>query len=107
MKLAVLSQLGDHVMGMQNVGHHLVGAGRLEELKQLLASPGWLERKLHSYGTASAVADFRRCVSLHPSTFCHSSARIALSSYNALCHKHIRCEVASCVRTYCCDDTGI
>jgi hypothetical protein len=44
----------------QNVGHHLVGAGRLEQMKQLLASPSWLERKLHSYGTASAVADFRR-----------------------------------------------
>ena len=49
-----------HVMVSQNVGHHLVGAGRLDDLKQLLASPGWLERKLHSYGTASAVADFRR-----------------------------------------------
>ena len=48
-------------MSLQNVGHHLVGAGRLDDLKQLLASPGWLERKLHSYGTASAVADFRRC----------------------------------------------
>lgn len=47
-------------MVLQNVGHHLVGAGRLQDLKQLLASPGWLERKLHSYGTASAVADFRR-----------------------------------------------
>jgi len=47
-------------MVLQNVGHHLVGAGRLDDLKQLLASPGWLERKLHSYGTASAVADFRR-----------------------------------------------
>ncbi len=47
---------------VQNVGHHLVGAGRLQDLKQLLASPGWLERKLHSYGTASAVADFRRWV---------------------------------------------
>ena len=45
----------------QNVGHHLAGAGRLDVLKQLLASPGWLERKLHSYGTASVVADFRRC----------------------------------------------
>lgn len=44
----------------QNAGHHLVGAGRLGELKALLASPGWLERKLHSYGTASVVADFRR-----------------------------------------------
>ena len=44
----------------QNVGHHLVGAGRLGELKALLALPGWLERKLHSYGTASVVADFRR-----------------------------------------------
>ena len=49
-------------MVVQNVGHHLVGAGRLEDLKQLLSSPGWLERKLHSYGTASAVADFRRLV---------------------------------------------
>ena len=37
-----------------------MGAGRLGELKALLASPGWLERKLHSYGTASVVADFRR-----------------------------------------------
>jgi hypothetical protein len=46
---------------LQNVGHHLVGAGQLLGLKALLASPGWLERKLHSYGTASAVADFRRC----------------------------------------------
>jgi len=44
----------------QNAGHHLVGAGRLDELKALLASPGWLERKLHSYGTAAVVADFRR-----------------------------------------------
>ena len=52
-------------MLLQNVGHHLVGAGRLEDLKQLLASPGWLERKLHSYGTASAVADFRRWGAAH------------------------------------------
>ena len=44
----------------QNAGHHLVGAGRLDELKALLASSGWLERKLHSYGTAAVVADFRR-----------------------------------------------
>lgn len=51
---------------VQNVGHHLVGARRLEDLKQLLASPGWLERKLHSYGTASAVADFRRLVPAVP-----------------------------------------
>ena len=53
-------------MLLQNVGHHLVGAGRLEDLKQLLASPGWLERKLHSYGTASAVADFRRWGAARP-----------------------------------------
>ncbi|KAK9810336.1 hypothetical protein WJX72_008917 [[Myrmecia] bisecta] len=45
---------------MQNVGHHLVGAERLKDLKALLISPHWLEHKLHSYGVASVVADFRR-----------------------------------------------
>ena len=45
---------------MQNAGHHLVAAGRINALKSLLASPGWLERKLHSYGTAAVVSDFRR-----------------------------------------------
>lgn len=58
-KLTELAMMGSDV-GSQNAGHHLVGAGRLGELKALLASPGWLERKLHSYGTASVVADFRR-----------------------------------------------
>ncbi|KAK9840975.1 hypothetical protein WJX81_003475 [Elliptochloris bilobata] len=57
---ASLAGVPDDGYIMQNAGHHLVGAGRLGELKALLASPGWLERKLHSYGTASVVADFRR-----------------------------------------------
>ena len=46
----------------QNVGHHLVGAGQLDGAEgSCWPAPAWLERKLHSYGTASAVADFRRC----------------------------------------------
>ena len=74
---------------LQNVGHHLVGAGQLLGLKALLASPAWLERKLHSYGTASAVADFRRCAA--PSTAwmeeqaqphgCHSLCSCALEAH--------------------------
>ncbi len=45
---------------MQNVGHHLAGCGRLGALRSLLGEPSWLEAKLHAYGTAAVVADFRR-----------------------------------------------
>lgn len=59
---------------MQNAGHHLVGAKRLWDLKKLISSPTWLETKLHSYGVASVVADFRRWVppaSSWPLICCH------------------------------------
>lgn len=45
---------------LQNVGHHLVVAKRFQELKRLLTNAAWLESKLHSYGVASVVADYRR-----------------------------------------------
>ena len=45
---------------LQAVGHHLVAAGASSELQGLLCDPIWLEHKLHSYGVASIVADFRR-----------------------------------------------
>jgi APAF-1 helical domain len=47
---------------MQNLGHHLVCADRLSDLRALLANPAWLECKLLAYGTGAVVADFRRCV---------------------------------------------
>lgn len=47
---------------MQHMTHHLIGAGRIRALRSLLAEPLWLEIKLHSYGLASVVSDFRRCV---------------------------------------------
>eukprot|EP00891_Asterochloris_glomerata_P002441 jgi/Astpho2/2441/Aster-05689 len=55
-----LADVPDDGYIMQNAGHHLVGAKRLWDLKKLISSPTWLETKLHSYGVASVVADFRR-----------------------------------------------
>lgn len=46
---------------IQNISHHLIGCGRLGALRSLLGEPSWLESKLHAYGTAPVVADFRRC----------------------------------------------
>ena len=46
---------------MQNAGHHLVAAKHMRDLKKLLTNAAWLESKLHSYGVASVVADYRRC----------------------------------------------
>lgn len=43
----------------QALSHHLVGCGQLEGLQRLLMDPGWLEAKLHAYGTGAVVADFR------------------------------------------------
>lgn len=43
-----------------NLGHHLVGAGRLPDLRALLLDPGWLSRKLLAGGTATVVGEFRR-----------------------------------------------
>ncbi|KAI8464029.1 MAG: hypothetical protein J3K34DRAFT_380636, partial [Monoraphidium minutum] len=45
---------------MLAVAHHLVGAGRLDDLRALLTSPAWLEAKLHLYGVAPVVDDFRK-----------------------------------------------
>ena len=54
-----LADVADDGYIMQNAGHHLVHIQRLQELRQLLMRPAWLECKLHSYGVASVVADFR------------------------------------------------
>lgn len=54
-----LADIPDDGYIMQNVGHHLVHIQRLQDLRQLLLRPAWLECKLHSYGVASVVADFR------------------------------------------------
>lgn len=69
-----LADVPDDGYIMQNAGHHLVGAKRLWDLKKLISSPTWLETKLHSYGVASVVADFRRWVppaSSWPLICCH------------------------------------
>ncbi len=57
---AAIKDVPDDGYFMQNVGHHLVGCGRLGALRALLGEPAWLEAKLHAYGTAAVVADFRR-----------------------------------------------
>ena len=69
-----LADVPDDGYIMQNAGHHLVGAKRIWDLKKLISSPTWLETKLHSYGVASVVADFRRWVSpawSRPCICCH------------------------------------
>ena len=55
-----LADVTDDGYIMQNVCHHLVHTHSMRELRQLLMRPAWLECKLHSYGMASVVADFRR-----------------------------------------------
>lgn len=55
-----LAEVLDDGYFMQNVGHHLVTAKRFRDLKTLLTNAAWLESKLHSYGVASVVADYRR-----------------------------------------------
>lgn len=45
---------------MHALSHHLVGAGRLRQLRECVSSPAWLEAKLHLYGVAPVVDDFRR-----------------------------------------------
>lgn len=58
-----LTEVLDDGYFMQNVGHHLVTAKRFRDLKTLLTNVAWLECKLHSYGVASVVADYRRWAS--------------------------------------------
>ena len=60
--LLPLAAVGDDGYFVQNVGHHLVGAGRLDQLRGLLLDPGWLVVKLGAAGVAGVVADFRRWV---------------------------------------------
>lgn len=55
-----LADVPDDGYFVQNVGHHLAGAGRQEQLRGLLLDPGWLARKLAAAGAAGVVADFRR-----------------------------------------------
>ena len=55
-----LANVPDDGYFMQNVGHHLVAAKHTRDLKKLLTNAAWLESKLHSYGVASVVADYRR-----------------------------------------------
>ena len=83
-----LAEVLDDGYFMQNVGHHLVTARRFRDLKTLLTNAAWLESKLHSYGVASVVADYRRwgsycnacCVHLTACTAqeTHSSCRCCL-----------------------------
>lgn len=61
-----LANISDDGYIMQNVGHHLVVAKRFQDLKRLLTNTTWLESKLHSYGVASVVADYRRLVQVFP-----------------------------------------
>ena len=56
-----LAEVLDDGYFMQNVGHHLIAAKRFRDLEKLLTNAAWLEGKLHSYGVASVVADYRRC----------------------------------------------
>ncbi|KAF5839649.1 hypothetical protein DUNSADRAFT_199 [Dunaliella salina] len=55
-----LNEVADDGYIVQNFAHHLVGAGRLNDMLVLLTDPIWLESKLHAYGLASVVQDFRR-----------------------------------------------
>lgn len=45
---------------MLHLGHHLIAARRLQEMRDLLCSSSWLQTKMALYGAASVVADFRR-----------------------------------------------
>lgn len=54
-----LADVPDDGYIMQNVGHHLLNIRALRKLGALLMRPAWLECKLHSYGVASVVSDFR------------------------------------------------
>jgi hypothetical protein len=55
------AELQDDGYILNSLGHHLFWAQRLDELAALLADPRWLELKLHGYGVAAVVADYRRC----------------------------------------------
>ena len=67
---------------MQNVGHHLVTAKHFRDLKKLLINAAWLESKLHSYGVASVVADYRRYAC--PTAPSHSRTRLQCIKHSAI-----------------------
>lgn len=48
---------------LQAVGYHCIGGLQTAALEQLLQRPAWLHEKLHAYGVASVVLDFRRYLS--------------------------------------------
>eukprot|EP00775_Hariotina_reticulata_P003661 gene3661-3922_t len=47
------------VATLPDVAHHLLGAGEVDKARALLLDPAWLEMKLHCYGVAAVVEDFR------------------------------------------------
>ena len=67
-----------------NVGHHLIGAGRMSELRQLLCSASWLQNKMNQYGAASVVTDFRRSAA-HTSSI---NQQIALPLLSLFCFEN-------------------
>ncbi len=44
----------------QAMAHHVLEAHQAPLLRALLCEPSWLEAKLHAYGIAPVVADFRK-----------------------------------------------
>ncbi len=63
---AVLTTLPDDGYFLANIGHHLVGAGKLNISREMLFDPMWLERKLKACTAAAVVADFRRYLLAKP-----------------------------------------
>jgi len=59
---APLRAIEDDGYILQNVAHHLICSNRLDDLAELLTDPVWVEAKLHAYGVAAIVQDFRRCL---------------------------------------------
>jgi hypothetical protein len=50
----------------QHMSHHLIHGNRVNVMRQLLTEPIWIEAKLHAYGAASVVQDFRRYLGARP-----------------------------------------
>lgn len=65
-QLAVLAALPDDGYFLANIGHHLVGANKLDTAREMLFDPIWLERKLKACTAAAVVADFRRYLLAKP-----------------------------------------
>lgn len=65
-QLAALTVLPDDGYFLANIGHHLVGANKLDTAREMLFDPIWLERKLRACTAAAVVADFRRYLLAKP-----------------------------------------